>query len=160
MAAVLTVPAVRTRRGTLSVLGLVRAGARSTSQTPVRLTVLLLVGLVALASTLDLDIVLAAFAAGFILRVALPDGDHHLEARLEGMAFGLLIPVFFVTSGMAIDPAAVVERPWGLVAIVALILVARGLPVLVASRAGDGLPPTDAPRSRSSPRPACRSSWR
>lgn len=144
VAALLTVPAVRTRRGTLSVLGAVRAGAHSTSQTPVRVTVLLLVGLVALAATLELDIVLAAFAAGFILRVALPEGDDHLEARLEGMAFGLLIPVFFVTSGMAIDPAAVVERPGGLVAIVALILVARGLPVLVAGRTGDGMPPAEA----------------
>ena len=49
-------------------LTLVRLGADSNSQTTVRLTLLLLVGLIALAAVFDLDIILGAFAAGFILR--------------------------------------------------------------------------------------------
>ncbi|MBW9210948.1 cation:proton antiporter [Mumia sp. zg.B21] len=87
--------------------GLVRAGAETTAQTTVRFTVLLLVSLSALAVVVQLDTILAAFAAGFILRWALPGGDERLETKINGLAFGLLIPVFFVTSGMAIDPGAV-----------------------------------------------------
>jgi Kef-type K+ transport system membrane component KefB len=50
-----------------------------------------------LAIAFDLDVVLGAFAAGFVLRGALPEGDESLEHKLEGLAFGLLIPIFFVT---------------------------------------------------------------
>ena len=60
-----------------------------------------------------------------------------------GLAFGLLIPVFFVTSGMAIDPAAVASNPVVLVAFVLAIVLVRGGPILVATmtqrrRDGDG----------------------
>ena len=50
------------------------------------------------------------------------------------MAFGLLIPIFFVTSGMGIDPRAVAERPFVLVGFVVVILLVRGGPIYVASR--------------------------
>jgi Kef-type K+ transport system membrane component KefB len=95
---------------------------------------LLLVSLLAVATAFHLDIVLAAFAAGFILRVAIPEGDEHLEARLEGIAFGLLVPIFFVHSGMGLDPQAIVDDPVAFVSVILLILVARGLPVLGACR--------------------------
>lgn len=139
VAVALAVPSVRLRRGTSRIFGLVRSGAQTTGQTPVRLTMLLLIGLIAVASAFQLDIVLAAFAAGFILRLALPDGSEHLEARVEGIAFGLLVPVFFVTSGMAIDLGAVTGRPFAFAAVIALILIARGIPVLLSSRYAGGL---------------------
>ena len=47
--------------------------AEGTSQTMMRVTVLLLVGLVALSAAFDLDIVLGAFAAGFVLRYIIPE---------------------------------------------------------------------------------------
>jgi Kef-type K+ transport system membrane component KefB len=134
VALLLTIPSRRLRGGTSWLLVHIRRGAESTSQTPVRLTILLLVTLSVVASELDLDIVLAAFAAGFILRLTLPDGDESFEARLEGIAFGLLVPVFFVTSGMAIDPRAIGRDPAAFAAVLVLILVARALPVFVASR--------------------------
>lgn len=65
----------------------------------------------ALAAIFDVDGILAAFAAGLILRRAYPDGDKRLESKLDCFAFGLLVPIFFVTSGMAIDVSAVVARP-------------------------------------------------
>ena len=74
----------------------------------------LLVRLMALASAFDLDAVLGAFAAGFVLRRLLPEGHEVLELKLDGLAFGLLIPIFFLTSGMAIDPAAVADEPFAL----------------------------------------------
>ncbi|WP_406035976.1 cation:proton antiporter [Nocardioides sp. NBC_00163] len=134
VALLLTIPSLRLRGGSSWLLVHIRHGAESTSQTPVRLTLLLLVTLSFVAHELDLDIVLAAFAAGFILRLALPDGDERFEARLEGIAFGLLVPVFFVTSGMAIDPRAIGRNPGAFAAVLALILIARALPVFIASR--------------------------
>ena len=119
---------------TSKVLGLIRSGAETTGQTTVRLTILLLVALLALAAAFQLDSVLGAFAAGFILRRALPGGDERLELKLTGVAFGLLIPIFFVTAGMGIDPAAVAEHTPGLILFVLLILLVRGVPVAVASR--------------------------
>ena len=134
IAVLLALPSIRIRRETSRVLGLIRAGAETTGQTPVRLTVLLLVTLIAVASAFQLDIVLGAFAAGFILRLAIPEGDERLEARLEGISFGFLIPIFFVTSGMAIDPRAILDHPDAFVAVIALIVLARGVPVLLVSR--------------------------
>ncbi|MGF7124186.1 cation:proton antiporter [Rhodococcus sp. TAF43] len=115
-------------------LAVIRRGADTTAQTTVRLVMLLLVALIAVAAVFDLDVILGAFAAGFILRRAVPDGNEQLEAKLEGLAFGLLIPIFFVTSGMAIDVSAVAGEPVVLLAFLGLLLVARGLPVFVASR--------------------------
>lgn len=115
---------------------LVRAGTGTSAQLPVRLVMLLLVGLGAVAAELEIDVVLAAFAAGMILRLLIPEGHEPLELRLEGLAFGFLVPFFFVTSGMAIDPDAVLREPEVLVAFVLLILLVRGLPVFRVTRAG------------------------
>ncbi|WP_020106187.1 cation:proton antiporter [Nocardia sp. 348MFTsu5.1] len=112
----------------------IEKGADTTSQTQVRLTVLLLVGLIALAAAFDLDIIIAAFAAGFILRRTLPTGHEGLETKLGGLAFGLLVPVFFVTSGMNIDVDGVVQRPEVLVLAIVMLLLVRGLPVFIATR--------------------------
>ena len=112
----------------------VRRGADTTAQTEVRLTILLLVGLIALAAAFELDIIIAAFAAGFILRRLVPEGDERLETKLGGLAFGLLVPVFFVTSGMNVDVEAVVSRPGLLFLAVAVLLLVRGLPVFIATR--------------------------
>lgn len=112
----------------------IRAGAETTAQTTVRLTMLLLVTLGVLAASFHLDAVLGAFAAGLVLRRLIPAGHEGLELRLNGLAFGLLIPVFFVTSGMSIDPAAVASAPGELVVFVTLILVIRGGWVFLAER--------------------------
>ncbi len=112
----------------------VRLGAETSGQTQVRLVILLLVTLGAAAAVFDLDAVLGAFAAGVILRRLLPEGHEGLEVKLNAVAFGLLIPVFFITSGMAIDPAAVVEEPLALVLFVLMILLVRGGSVYVATR--------------------------
>ncbi|MGB0100890.1 MAG: cation:proton antiporter [Nocardioides sp.] len=114
-------------------LHVVRLGAETSGQTQVRLVVLLLVTLTAAASVFDLDAVLGAFAAGFVLRQLVPEGHESLEHKLSGLAFGLLIPVFFITSGMAIDPRAIVEEPVMLASFVLLIFVIRGGVVFVST---------------------------
>jgi Kef-type K+ transport system membrane component KefB len=113
---------------------LIVGSSETTAQITVRLVLLLLISLGALAIAFDLDVVLGAFAAGFVLRRALPDGDESLEHKLEGLAFGLLIPIFFITSGMTIDPAAIAANPLGLLIFALAILAIRGGPIFLSSR--------------------------
>jgi Kef-type K+ transport system membrane component KefB len=127
--------ATQLRREGSRLLTVIRAGAETTGQTVVRLAMLLLVTLGVIAISVHLDIVLGAFAAGIVLRRLLPSGHEGLELRLNGLAFGFLIPVFFVTSGMAIDPSAVASEPGVLVVFVVLILVVRGGLVLASEHA-------------------------
>lgn len=104
----------------------------TTSQTLVRWVVVLLVGLVALSAAFNLDIVLGAFAAGFVLRYIIPEGDHALEHKLEGIAYGFLIPVFFVVSGAKIDLSAVGQQPMLLAGFILMLLLIRAVPIFVS----------------------------
>ncbi|QNG19081.1 cation:proton antiporter [Rhodococcus triatomae] len=113
---------------------IVRRGAQTTSQTTVRGTMLLLVTLLVMASAFDLDVILGAFAAGFILRRLVPTGDDVLESKLDGLAFGFLIPIFFITAGMGVDVGAVAEAPWVPLVFFVMIVLVRGGPVLWATR--------------------------
>ena len=112
------------------VFGFVVEGSQTTSQTYVRLTVLLLVALVAFSAVFDLDIVLGAFAAGFVLRYVVPPENHTLEMKLEAMAYGFFIPLFFIVSGVKIDLSAVGAKPLMLVGFIALLLLVRFLPIM------------------------------
>ena len=109
--------------------------AETSSQATIRTTLLLLVGLLALAAMLDLDAVLAAFAAGFILRHVLPDeSGQRLIGKIEVMGNGLFIPVFFVYSAMGIDFASVGANPALLATFVGLLLLVRALQAFPETR--------------------------
>lgn len=110
--------------------------ANTTSQTMMRVTVLLLVGLVAVSAAFDLDIVLGAFAAGFVLHYIVPEGNDALENKLNGLAYGFLIPIFFVVSGAKIDLMAVFQQPVLLVGFILMLLLIRAVPVFVALSTG------------------------
>lgn len=105
-----------------------------TVQLPVRMVLLLLLTLMAIAEEFDLDVVLGAFAAGMILRILVQDEDPRIESEMDTIGFGLLIPVFFVVSGMSIDPTAIAENPLRWVLFVFAIAIARGVPVWVTER--------------------------
>lgn len=108
------------------------SGAGSTNQTILRLIILILAILMAVTSVFELDIVLGAFAAGIILNRIIPDEFHKgLENRLDVVCYSMLIPVFFVVSGMSIDWQVIVNNPLKVLGIPALILVTRGLPVFL-----------------------------
>ncbi len=121
-------------------LGRVRAALQrlqdTTAQIRVRGAVLLLVGLVALAAELGLEVILGAFLAGAVL--TLVDRDEAmthpaLRRKLEAIGYGVFVPVFFVTSGLTYDLDALVDG--GALAYVPLFLAAllavRGLPALL-----------------------------
>jgi Kef-type K+ transport system membrane component KefB len=119
-----------------------RHGLHSSSQLPVRVAMLLIIALVLLATRLGLDVLLGSFAAGIIVRVAVA-GREDLEetaafrGKLEAIAFGVFVPIFFIVSGTQLDLSAFSSHPQALVAIpvfVALLILARGAPVLLVYR--------------------------
>ncbi len=116
------------------VADIARQGADATSQTTLRLTILLLLGLLVLAGEFGLDVVLGAFLAGAVLRRWAPGDVHALEAKLDAVGYGFFIPVFFVTAGMEIDLESIRESPDRLLVFFALLLAVRGLPILVVYR--------------------------
>ena len=108
---------------------LVVSGHYSSSQTPMRITIMFLVGLLAVAASLGLDVVLGAFIAGVIFRLNTPRGANNtMHAKVEAVGFGFLIPIFFVVSGVEIDIRSIIEDPGPMLIVTALLLVARGLP--------------------------------
>ena len=110
----------------------------TSAQVPVRLTVLLLFALVVVAADLGLDVILGAFAAGLIVRLVLRGKEvERFESKLDAVGFGLLIPFFFVTSGMALDLTALAGSARALAELpifLALFIVVRGLPALMLYR--------------------------
>lgn len=110
----------------------------ASSQLAVRLAVVLIFGLVALASELGLDLLLGGFVAGIITRLALRGREVAIfESKLTAIGYGFLIPFFFVTSGMAFDAESLFTRSTALLKLplfVALFLVVRGVPALLLYR--------------------------
>jgi Kef-type K+ transport system membrane component KefB len=109
----------------------------TTAQIRIRAAFVLLVGLVALASTLGLEVILGAFIAGAI--ISLVDRDRamtHPEFRrkLEAAGFGIFIPVFFVTTGVRYDLDALTADVSTLMHVpifLAALVAVRGLPALL-----------------------------
>lgn len=109
--------------------------SRGSTQIAVRLTVLLLVGLLTLADEFGLDVVLGAAIAGVIAgRYAPREDEPEVLRKVEGLAFGLFIPVFFVVSGASLDIISITENPSRLLGCFVLLLVCRGLPQFVLYR--------------------------
>ena len=109
----------------------------ASSQLAVRVTVVLVFGLVLLAGELGLDILLGGFVAGMITRLALKGQEVKIfESKLTAVGFGFFVPFFFVTSGIAFDLAALgsAEAIAKLFMFFGLFLVVRGVPALLLYR--------------------------
>jgi Kef-type K+ transport system membrane component KefB len=106
----------------------------STSQLPVRIAILVLALLIAIAEKFGLDMILGAFTAGMIVSL----GSKGIEGtklvhRLEAIGYGFLIPMFFVASGMHFDIHALAASPralWRLPLFLLLMFVARSVPIV------------------------------
>jgi Kef-type K+ transport system membrane component KefB len=124
---------VATRAHPPRVVALMRRHLNSSTQLPVRISVLLVLVLVYLALELGLDVLLGAFTAGIVVRLFVSGEDEPVIAgKLEALGFGFLVPIFFVVSGMHFDVHAL-RSPADLARIplfLALMLVARGVPAL------------------------------
>jgi Kef-type K+ transport system membrane component KefB len=134
--AVLVVLAIMEVEHSRRVSDTIRRLQDTTAQIRIRGSFVLMIGLVALATSLGLEVILGAFIAGAILTLidrdkAMTHPDFRL--KLEAAGFGIFIPVFFVTSGVRYDlhalgsASTLVHVP---IFLAALCLV-RGLPALL-----------------------------
>ena len=109
----------------------------TTAQIRVRAAFVLLVGFVALAAHLGLEVILGAFIAGAI--ISLVDRDKAMthpdfRRKLEAAGFGIFIPVFFVTTGVKYDLSALTAHASTLLHVpvfLAALLAVRGIPALL-----------------------------
>jgi Kef-type K+ transport system membrane component KefB len=119
------------------VVRLVGATMHSSGQLALRLALLLLGGLVVLAGSLGLDVVLGAFAAGFIVGlVARGEDARAFHVKLDAVGYGFLIPIFFISTGLGFDLDALGNATTLLLvpAFAALFLLVRGVPAWLLAR--------------------------
>lgn len=109
----------------------------TSAQIRVRGSMLLLLGATVAASDFRVDAILGAFLGGVVLSVVDRDLDEqygHFRIKLNAVGHGLLIPVFWVTTGLGFNVGALIESPSTLLRVplfLLLLLLVRGLPSLV-----------------------------
>jgi len=116
------------------ITGVMNRLADTSAQIRIRLSVLLVVGLGALATHLGFEAILGAFIAGGILRLVDADAEHkhpQFHPKLEGLGYGFLIPAFFVTSGLTFHLSVLFSNASTLLRVplfLLALLIVRGLP--------------------------------
>ena len=121
----------------------IRRTLRTSGQFAVRFVLLVVAALVALSLLLGLDMLLGAFTAGVLVRLVLdgadPEDRDAVEAKLEAVGFGFLVPVFFVVTGIRFDLQALTSSPVALILVGVfgvLLLVIRGSSGLISAPPG------------------------
>jgi|ERR671922_385575 Kef-type K+ transport system membrane component KefB len=122
-------------RGTGRGWELLERTLETSGQLAVRIAVVLVFALGALAADLGLDLLLGGFVAGVIVREALRGREVRVfESKLTAVGYGFFIPFFFVTSGLKFNLTALTDDPIRLLELplfLALFLVVRGAPALL-----------------------------
>jgi len=116
------------------VAAIIGANKHATSQSTLRITVVLLVGLLLITEQFGIEAALGAFFAGMVLRRTAAEHPGELDEKLDAVGYGIFIPVFFVSSGMALDVRSIVENPLRLLVFFLLLLVVRGGPAMLVYR--------------------------
>lgn len=110
----------------------------TSAQLPVRVAILVLAALVILARNLGLDMILGSLAAGVMVSLASPGKfGISLRHKLDGIAYGFLVPIFFVTTGLRYDLDALLSSGSALLQLpmfLALFFVVRGVPAALLAR--------------------------
>jgi Kef-type K+ transport system membrane component KefB len=114
--------------------------ADSSAQLRVRASLTLALGFGVLAFRFGFASILGAFAAGLLVRlVELSRGTPHpqFQAKMEGIGFGFLVPIFFISTGVEFQLKALLASPVALAEVplfLAALLLVRGLPALLYVR--------------------------
>jgi Kef-type K+ transport system membrane component KefB len=119
------------------IISIARETMNKSGQLAVRLSVALLAALVLLADRLDFDFVLGAFAAGLIIGlVTQGETGEQVLPRIAAIGYGLLIPVFFIATGMDFDLDGLLTGAGLALAAVFLVLLlfTRGSAALLSVR--------------------------
>jgi Kef-type K+ transport system membrane component KefB len=106
----------------------------ASSQLAVRVTVVLIFGLVLLANDIGVDVVIGGFVAGLITRQILRGHEERVfESKLTAIGFGFFVPFFFVVSGIGLDLHALgsARALLNLAIFFVGFLVIRGAPALL-----------------------------
>jgi Kef-type K+ transport system membrane component KefB len=108
----------------------------TTAEIRVRASMVLLLAFVVLAEQFGLESILGAFMAGAVVGLLDRGATTHPQFRtkLEAVGYGFLIPVFFVSSGLRLDIAGLVDSPQALARVpvfLAVLLLVRGAPALL-----------------------------
>jgi Kef-type K+ transport system membrane component KefB len=110
------------------------------AQLRVRAALTLALGFGVLAYRFGFASILGAFAAGLLVRMIDITGHTphpQFEIKLQGIGFGFLIPIFFITTGIGFDLHALLVHPTALAEVplfLLTLLVVRGLPALLYTR--------------------------
>lgn len=133
--------AVRLQHGHLH--RLVSASLHTSGQFAVRVVIFTLACLVALSAVLDLDILLGAFAVGVMWQIIMrsaPESDREqVESKIEAIAFGFLVPLFFIYTGVTFSLHALLGSTQALILLpvfLALLLLIRGVPAQLVGPRG------------------------
>lgn len=134
---------VSTRMRHRGVHRLVAATLDTTGQFAIRLILFILSALVALSLLLGLDMLLGAFCAGVLWRILIaraPERDRvTVSSKIDGLAFGFLVPIFFIVTGIEFDLRALLADPWLLLlagGLFVALFVVRGLPAQIVAPRG------------------------
>jgi len=108
---------------------------QSSGQLPVRICILLQILFVALAAKFGLNIVMGAFAAGIVVKLAIKGNEGELlRHKLDAIGYGFLIPIFFIVAGMKFEVSALWSAPLApiqVVLLLGLMLLVRGVPLFL-----------------------------
>lgn len=135
VAVTLTLVAARPRPP--RVVRVMRRQLNSSAQLPIRVAIVMILGLISLAFRLGVDVLLGAFAAGVVVSLFVEHDDREaVSSKLEAIGFGFFVPIFFIVSGMRFDlhalehTATLLRLPLFL----GLFFLVRGTPALVLYR--------------------------
>jgi Kef-type K+ transport system membrane component KefB len=112
----------------------------SSAQLRVRASLTLALAFGVLAYRFGFASILGAFAAGLLVRIVdLAGHSPHpqFQVKLEGIGFGFLVPIFFISTGVAFPLKALLTNPAALAEVplfLAALLLVRGLPALLYVR--------------------------
>lgn len=111
----------------------------TTAEIRVRAAVVLLMAFAALAERFGLETILGAFMAGAVVGLVDRDTSTHprFRAKLEGIGYGFVIPVFFVASGLRLDLRGLIHEPSALLRVplfLLALLIVRAVPALLYKR--------------------------
>jgi Kef-type K+ transport system membrane component KefB len=121
-----------------AILAFLSRQMEASTQLPVRLALLLLLGMFVLAESFGFEGIFGAFAAGMVVGPATRGAQGKpMRAKLDAVAFGWFYPFFFVGTGIKFNlPAIVADATTALLVPVflLLLLLIRGAPVWLVYR--------------------------
>ncbi|MGB3698762.1 MAG: cation:proton antiporter, partial [Gordonia sp. (in: high G+C Gram-positive bacteria)] len=93
----------------------VEATLHTSAQFAIRVVLAILALLVVLTLELGIDMLLGAFTAGIVWKLLIRDADEQtqrsVETKIDALAFGFLVPLFFVYTGVKFDLRSLLDDP-------------------------------------------------